>query len=203
MEELYKELLPLFPSKFHPYKLILDGKGCHFVTLHWGYYVATFVLITAVLYLFLYWESAYKYHNPFTSPPVRPVSRWTNILMLSLCALAGLILTGIPFALYSNDTTKISLDAGKQAIVLHGVFASEKIPFNKINEVAYHFITVSRKSGRTNTVSYQETIQIKTNASNSPLIIYYIRQNKEGAEAEAGKVSKILNQYFEKVNKKI
>ncbi len=99
MEELFKELSPFFPSKFHPYSLYLENNVCYFSTLHWGYYLFTFLASVSILYAFIYWEAAYKYANPFKSNPTK-VSMMYHTMMLMICVGVGGIINYYRYSFY-------------------------------------------------------------------------------------------------------
>ncbi|TAE76340.1 MAG: hypothetical protein EAZ85_00265 [Bacteroidetes bacterium] len=205
MDELFKELLPFFPSKYHAYHLSLEDNICHFSTLHWGYYLLTFLVVTPVLFLLIYWESAYKYANPFTHKPIKKISLKTNITTFLVCALVGLMMTSIPFILYSDDVTKVSIDGNKKEIRIYGIFSTETIPFAKINQISSEIITEKdyKKSflGENGT-----TIKIITDASPSYVLVYRLYGKLDGTQAgskaaalkEIFKINESLNKYLQK-----
>lgn len=204
MKKLYEELSVLFPSKFHNYKLVLGNDICDFVTLHWSVYLGVFLVSTCILYAFLYWEMAYKYTNPFTTSPKIVVSNWGKIIVLLVCVGVSLIITGIPFILYSHDITKVSIDNKKREFRVYGVLLSESIPFKKVHKIDYYFKIIENKSTKSGSTTYSPTIQIKTDASDTPILIYHLWGKLEGTEEtkqrqateEASKVCQILRKYL-------
>ncbi len=126
--------------------------------------------------------------------------------MLALEVL--LIITGIPFILYGDDITTVSIDGNKKEIKIYGVIFTETIPFEKINKInsGLTFETAYKKTGNGNTTT---TIKITTDISPSHLLVYRLYGKLEGTEEEKMKIAskettqitQSLNKYLQKMKK--
>lgn len=139
----YKKILALlkdfFPSPYHHYHLVEKPWGISFETLHWSYYLVSFLLGMVVLYYLLAWEAS-KWTNPFKVP-----FSWFFFIISAI--VSGVLVCGLLFIFYGHDITKLEVNMEEKCLVVHGVIFKTKIPFSEMESIRLNAVYVQGNKG--------------------------------------------------------